>query len=329
MGLAGDHPDPMGLLRRSPLRPFCGLRGGLDLGPLALLPRHPTRPQGRGTRPPPQRHQSAHRPRLAILAGRRAGARLVFLRRGRTRRPEPLVAGDARAHQVPGQGGLLDSWREARRRIPSAIPAVIRNAGLDYDLIDDEALAVIVPGRYRVVIVPTATEVPKATAAWLDGVRSSGGTVMAVESTCQLPGAVEVTVDGLADALLAAVRPDVEISPPTPDIGFVHRRCGDNEIYFVTNTGPTTRTFAVAARTSRGSYEHWDAASGRVLGTGAATERIELTLHPYEATVVVFSDQPITRVSADPAPQRRLPLSGPWQVAYGDQPAQPVQLPHR
>jgi len=69
--------------------------------------------------------------------------------------------------------------------------------------------------------------------------------------------------------------------------------------------------------------------SGRVLGTGAATERIELTLHPYEATVVVFSDQPVTtRVSADPVPQRRLPLSGPWQVAYGDQPAEPVHLPH-
>jgi hypothetical protein len=227
------------------------------------------------------------------------------------------------------QGGLLDTWREARRRIPSAIPAAIRGTGLDYDLIDDEALGVTAPGRYRVVIVPTATGIPKATAAWLDGVRSSGGTVMAVESTCQLPGAVEVAADGLADALRAAVRPDLEILPPTPDIGFVHRRSGDNEIYFVANTGPTTRTFAIAARTSRGSYEQWDAVSGRVLGTGAATERIELTLHPYEATVVVFSDQPITRVSADPVPQRRLPLSGPWQVAYGDQPAQPVQLPHR
>ena len=33
--------------------------------------------------------------------------------------------------------------------------------------------------------------------------------------------------------------------------------------------------------------------SGRVLRTGAATERIELTLHPYEATVVVLSDEPV------------------------------------
>ena len=38
------------------------------------------------------------------------------------------------------QGGSLDTWREASRRIPSAIPATIRTAGLDYDLIDDDAL---------------------------------------------------------------------------------------------------------------------------------------------------------------------------------------------
>ena len=227
------------------------------------------------------------------------------------------------------QGGSLDTWREARRRIPSAIPAAIRGVGLDYDLIDDEALGVTAPGRYRVVIVPTATEIPKATEAWLDGVRSSGGTVMAVELACQLPQAVEVAVDALADALVTAVRPDLEISPPTPDIGFVHRRCRDAEIYFVANTGPTTRTFAVAPRTSQGSYEQWNATSGRVLRTGGATDRIELTLQPYEATLVVLSDEPVERVSADPVPERRVPLSGPWQVAYSNQPAQSVQLPHR
>ena len=47
------------------------------------------------------------------------------------------------------QGGSLDTWREARRRIPTAIPAAIRGVGLDYDLIDDDALGVTAPGRYR------------------------------------------------------------------------------------------------------------------------------------------------------------------------------------
>jgi hypothetical protein len=65
-----------------------------------------------------------------------------------------------------------------------------------------------------------------------------------------------------------------------------------------------------------------------VLRTGAASERIELTLHPYEATVIVLSDEPPKKISAEAHGERRLPLSGAWQVAYGDEPAQPVVLPH-
>ena len=42
-------------------------------------------------------------------------------------------------------GGSLDTWREANRRIGAAVPATIRMAGLDYDLIDDDALAIIPP----------------------------------------------------------------------------------------------------------------------------------------------------------------------------------------
>jgi hypothetical protein len=211
------------------------------------------------------------------------------------------------------QSGSLDTWREAARRIPSDIPAAIRTAGLDYDLIDDDALAVTPPERYRVVIIPTATRIPKATGVWLDRVHASGGAVMAVDSTVHLPGALDVTVDGLGDALTTAVTPDLQISPPTPDIGFVHRRCRDAEIYLVANTGPTTRTFGIVPRTSAGSYEQWDAMAGRVLRAGAA-EGIVLTLHPYQATVIILTDSD---------------LSGPWQVAYGNEPAQPADLPHR
>ena len=46
------------------------------------------------------------------------------------------------------QGGSLDTWREAHRRIPSTIPATIRTAGLDYDLIDDAGLG----WRHRISI---------------------------------------------------------------------------------------------------------------------------------------------------------------------------------
>ena len=215
------------------------------------------------------------------------------------------------------QGGSLDTWREAKRQIPEMIPAKIRAAGLDYDLIDDEALAATAPDHYRVIIILTASTIPKITAVWLDHARLSGGTVLTIDSATEL-----------TDGLVAAVAPDLEISPATPDIGFVHRRSRDTDVFVVINTGPKVQTFALATRTSRRSFEQWDATSGHVLRSGTASESIELTLHPYEATVIILSDQPVTQIPVETRTRRRLPLNGPWQVAYGDEPARPVELPH-
>ena len=194
------------------------------------------------------------------------------------------------------QGGSLDTWREATRRIPSEIPAAIRTAGLDYDLIDDDALAVTRARALPRSHHPDRDQNPEGDRVWLDRVHASGGAVMAVDSTVHLPGALDVTVDGLGDALAVAVTPDLQISPPTPDIGFVHRRCRGAEVYLVANTGPTTRTFGLVPRTSAGSYEQWDAMSGRVLRAGTAAEGIELTLHPYQATVIVLSRHRLVRI---------------------------------
>jgi hypothetical protein len=55
---------------------------------------------------------------------------------------------------------------------------------------------------------------------------------------------------------------------------------------------------------------------------------IELTLHPYQAAVVILTDEPVKQVSPEFRPEHRTSLSGPWQVAYGSEPQQPVDLPH-
>ncbi|HEX5907495.1 MAG TPA: hypothetical protein VFY56_10800, partial [Propionibacteriaceae bacterium] len=78
-------------------------------------------------------------------------------------------------------------WREAHRRIPNTIPATIRTAGLDYDLIDDDALTATAPDRYRVVIIPAATMIMEATANWLSEVISAGGSVIMIDSTYKYP----------------------------------------------------------------------------------------------------------------------------------------------
>ena len=229
------------------------------------------------------------------------------------------------------QGGSLDPWREATRRIPGAIPAGIRTAGLDYDLIDDDALTVTSPDRYRAVIVPVTTMITDATAAWLEKVTAAGGWVIMIDSSVIVPGAIAVKAEELSDALVAAVTPDLSISPLTPDIGFVHRRSRDTEVFVVINTGPLTRTFSVTPRTSATTYEQWDALSGQVLRGGPISEGTELALHPYEATVIVLGESDLSESEHHvwcSDPDNSVLLSGPWRVAYGNEPAQPVDLPH-
>jgi alpha-L-rhamnosidase len=232
-------------------------------------------------------------------------------------------------------GGSLDTWREAERRIAAAIPATIRMAGLDYDLIDDDALAIIPPTQYPVVVVPATTMISDATAAWLEKVTAAGGSVIMIDSTVQVPGGVVVALEALADALAAAVDPDLEIAPRAADIGFVHRRYADADIYFIANTGPRGRTFRIRARGNAGGYEEWDATSGEAVRAGTAAEGIEVGLHPYQATLLIMiNDEPASRAepfaSAEPTvmQNRRVRLNGSWQVAFADEPPQPVHLPH-
>jgi hypothetical protein len=233
-------------------------------------------------------------------------------------------------------GGSLNTWQEAERRIAAAIPATIRMAGLDYDLIDDDALAIIPPTRYRVVVVPATTMILDATAAWLKEVIAAGGSVIMIDSTVRVPGGVVVALEALADALAAAVDPDLETAPRAADIGFVHRRYADADIYFIANTGPRRRTFRIRARGNAGGYEQWDATSGEVVRAGTATEGIDVGLHPYQATVIIMinderAGQPEPSRPAGPTaavPSRRILLEERWQVAFADEPPRPIHLPH-
>jgi hypothetical protein len=232
-------------------------------------------------------------------------------------------------------GGSLDTWREASRRIAAEIPATIRTAGLDYDLIDDDALAIIPPTRYRVVVVPATTMILDATTAWLEKVTAAGGSVIMIDSTVQVPGGLVVALDALADALAAAVDPDLEISPPTADIGFVHRRSAGADIYFIANAGPRDRAFRIRARENAGGYEEWDATSGEVVRAGKSAEGIEVGLHPYQATLLIMINdesagqaEPFRSTEPTLIQSRRIPLDDSWQVAFADEPPQPVHLPH-
>ncbi|GAB3759845.1 glycosyl hydrolase [Microlunatus parietis] len=233
----------------------------------------------------------------------------------------------------PTLGRGLDLWKATRRHIGPELPRTIRCAGYDYDLIDDPALESVDPASVPVVVLPRVTTLPPTARAWLDAVREAGGTVLAVDSTAY-PEGVAATVETFEEALRRALPPDAELSGAGDDIGVVHRRLGDGDLYFVANTGSTVRTFDLAPRTERDRFERWDPATGQaevLAGSRAAT----LTLHPYQAAVVVATDGADREGDAGERVARsgsaaESPLAGPWRFGYLDAGGvREVVLPHR
>ncbi|GAA0943168.1 glycosyl hydrolase [Pseudonocardia zijingensis] len=250
------------------------------------------------------------------------------------RQGEPVVdvalyvpSRDAALHFTPGERGHLDLWHSTRTHIGEALPAALRDAGHDYDLVDDTALQETDWSRYRVVVLPFVHDLPDATARLLE---KHDGPVVTVGGSVHRDGWTAVDdVDALLPALAALVPPD---APTGPDIGVAHRRVGDADVYLVANTGPATRTFTLRPRDPAAAYERWDARTGHAHRIDARDGAVPLELHPYEATVVVALPAPDADVPAAPAatsPAETVQLTGPWTVAFPGAAPQEVTLPHR
>jgi hypothetical protein len=221
-----------------------------------------------------------------------------LLQQGMPVRPVKIYipASDAYAAVRTGHAEPLNLYRVARRLIPESAPRTIREAGLDFDLIDDDALAVLDPADAPLVVVPEGTTTPPETQRWLDAVVAAGGKVIADVGT-------------LADHL-----PTPALTPQQ-DVGVVHRRLDDGDFYFVANTGPERRTL-----TFDHPMERWRALS-------ADTELTRtITLHPYESAVLIPT--PAHEPSPTPAPAAELAAPDGWSVAFGNE-VRPVTLPHR
>jgi len=102
----------------------------------------------------------------------------------------------------------------------------------------------------------------------------------------------------------------------------------------VINTGPSTDTVTVSPRTHRSRYEEWDAESGGVVRSGPSGAGVDVTLHAYQGTVIVLSDEQPELPDVGPDDfqagwLRRIPLEDGWQVRFADQNSSvEVELPH-
>ncbi|GGO65843.1 hypothetical protein GCM10010910_23900 [Microbacterium nanhaiense] len=213
----------------------------------------------------------------------------------------------------------MNLWAGTRAYVGTAIPGAIREGGYDFDVIDAEAMDVVDPARYGLVVVPGVQKAPAAVQAWLDRVEAAGGTVLNAPTSGE----------GFAEALSAVAPSPISYeNSPGGSIGLLHRRVAGNDVFFVANTGDETVSFSGTLRTARQSVERWDAVTGRVVAAFDGCGTIEFVLQPYEAAVLVAFDGVAHAVPATPSLDRRVDLDTGWSVSFGDE-AKPVTVPHR
>ncbi|WP_422115867.1 glycosyl hydrolase [Brachybacterium sp. UNK5269] len=260
-----------------------------------------------------------------------------------------LPYGDVRAAHGAGH----DLWRACRAHIGEQLPAVIRRAGYDLDLVDDEALETLDPAAYPVVVLPRVSRLPAATVAWLDRVREAGGSVLAVDSPAY-PAGVPVAMpppavdeeelvdhamlsmaaaaadlaDGgghspLRTALAEVLVPPLQLRGDGGEVGAVRRRLADGDLYLLVNTGPTPRAVDVRLRAPRAALAVHDPADGATRALPPGGGRLDLA--PYQALLLVAADE----VSAAGMPAAGAPAAGAPAAGapVGPRVEQPPPLP--
>jgi hypothetical protein len=266
---------------------------------------------------------------------------------------------DAWAHFTNGNVSLIDVLRE--RVGPDVIPTVL-DAGYNFDFFDDAAFKqaggvekgsiVLGPNRYKVVILPNVERIPLDTLQKLEDFARGGGTLIATRRTPAEPPEFRATqadpqrlqdlsrrmFEGplapahlvpdetvqLASTLNRLVRPDVSFSPASSQIGVIHRRTGDLEIYFLANTSNASTDVKAAFRVQGLKAEWWDPFTGNVspasIESQSSTDTtVRLHVEPYGSRVLVFTKRSIQQ------PQNRdavavpnpIDLSNGWQISFG------------
>jgi hypothetical protein len=279
-----------------------------------------------------------------------------------------LPNSDAWSHFSAGHDHMIEILRELVG--PDVIPGVL-NAGYNFDFFDDGVLQQVGkvekgalslgPNKYSVVILPGVEHIPLSTLRQLEEFVRSGGKLIATRRTPLVAPGLNATeaeqkeireisrrlfegpsaparfiqdekgqLEGVLKELLP---PDVAFAPSIPELGFIHRRTGDADIYFVANTSNVRQKVQATFRIKGRNAESWNPMSGKpVLAklesrSAADGTAVTLNLEPYESRVIVFSSRalPVVNsplVSSPPAP---IDLSTGWQVSFGNT-AAPISM---
>jgi hypothetical protein len=238
----------------------------------------------------------------------------------------------------------------------------ILDAGYNLDFLDDGLLAMRgkVSGdtlafgdvKYRIVVLPSVERIPIATMQTLESFARAGGILIAVRNApSRAPGFLATDKDQqtvreisarlfegpnakgvliaseseLGQALAKRLQPDVQFGQTEPQMGFVHRKLDNGDIYFVANTANTPKSLKATFRIAGMTPQIWNPTSGQVRAAEvvASTKKdvtVALNLAPFESTIVTFSNQSAPARPASPQTASAPPvidLSRGWAVAFG------------
>jgi hypothetical protein len=239
-----------------------------------------------------------HYPHLAHYVQRVA----AVLQQGESVNPVLVYLPMADVYAGHGVGGLhLDV--EVQARLDPTLLDRLRQAGYDFDVVNDHALASVLrvesgalrggTGRYRVVVINAAHLMPPESAARIAEFARAGGHVIVIgqppgeapgvknreartsavrAAFAGLPAAVVPDVAAAVARLAAVLPPDFRITREAPggdgraaeQVGFVHRRLDDSDCYFVANVSAAARDLRVEFAAGHRTPQRWDTETGAV-----------------------------------------------------------------
>jgi hypothetical protein len=246
---------------------------------------------------------------------------------------------------------------------PDLVPTILR-AGYGFDLVDDNVLAEMAKvsganlkiGRqeYALVILANVERIPLATLEKLETFVAAGGRLIATRRLpALLPSHLEqqehgVVVDtkvarlfatssaklvrdelsDLGGVLRALLQPDMRTATVAPQIGFVHRRAGDLDLYFVANTWNEPYASTIELRVPPRPAEWWDPMTGDPVAAATVTSSststtVQLSLPAYASRILVFGLAARGRPSKISArkldsnePPASMDISNGWEIAF-------------
>jgi alpha-L-rhamnosidase len=217
----------------------------------------------------------------------------------------------------------------------------ILNAGYNLDYIDAEAIQRVgIP--YPVLVLPHVKRLSPEILRTLIAYVERGGKVIAVGSAPErCPGfahadAITSQVQRLSQALFAGndratvvahesslgaalqriIEPDLKLEGDVGDIGFLHRKLSDSDIYFIANTSNRAVRAKATFRAPRREASWWDPFTGTSRDVNGTP--IILELAAYESRVLVFSDTPTSasKAQGDGSVRVIADLTHDWEIRF-------------